>query len=173
MDLALSESKTADFNATAATALDKDGNLYVRDMLRVHGWNEFREQLTAWMLSGLEKGTRWGIEDVAFQALAFQELMRDARLVAVAISAVRPEGDKVQRARPVQTRAKAGKVFLVRGTWVQNFLLEALDFPNGRHDDQVDTVSGGVQMIASGHNAWIDQVHNPAKWRCRSVRPGE
>jgi phage terminase large subunit-like protein len=39
-------------------------------------------------------------------------------------------------------------VFLVRGAWVQQFILEAVDFPAGKHDDQVDSVALGVQMIA-------------------------
>jgi len=54
----------------------------------------------------------------------------------------------VQRARPLQLRARQGKVFLVRGPWTQKFINECLGFPSGRHDDQVDTASGGLQMIA-------------------------
>jgi predicted phage terminase large subunit-like protein len=149
VDLAISEKKSADWNATVAEALDADGNLYLRDMIRVKGWTEFRERMKAAMLSDLERGTRWGLEDVAFQALAFQELLRDPALVNVAITSIRPDGDKVQRARPLQTRAKAGKVKLVRGPWNQAFILEALDFPNGQHDDQIDTASGGLTMIVT------------------------
>jgi predicted phage terminase large subunit-like protein len=125
-------------------------------MLRAHAWNDFRDLLKAAMLSELELGTIWGIEDVAFQALAFQEFMADRDLVGIAIKAVTPDGDKVRRARALQFRAKAGMVYLVEGAWVQPFIIEALDFPNGRHDDQVDTASGGLQMMAgeSGWAAW-------------------
>lgn len=148
VDLALSDKKTADFNATIAIAMDKEGTVYLRDMARVRGWNEFRIRLSVMMVSDLERGTQWGIEDVAFQALAFQELLRDPSLANVAIRAIRPRGDKVERARPLQTRALAGKVKLVRGPWNRDFILEALDFPKGSHDDQIDTASGGLQMIA-------------------------
>jgi hypothetical protein len=44
-------------------------------------------------------------------------------------------------------RAEAGKVVLVRGPWINEFLAEVNLFPNGRHDDQVDAVSLAVQMI--------------------------
>ncbi len=148
IDLALSEKRTADFNACVAAAMDRYGNLFLRDMMRARGWVEFRERLNAAMLSDLELGTIWGVEDVAFQALAFQELMAERELAAVAICLVKPLGDKVQRARPLQTRGKAGKIYLVRGPWTQAFILEMLDFPSGGHDDQVDTASGGLQMIA-------------------------
>ena len=36
---------------------------------------------------------------------------------------------------------------LVRGNWLADFLDEATVFPHGAHDDQVDAVSGAVQMI--------------------------
>lgn len=148
VDLALSERRTADWNATVAEAMDADGVVYLRDMLRVQGWTEFRHRLKSLMLTPEEQGVVWGIEDVAFQALAFQELMRDPDLAGVAIRKVKPIGDKVERARALQTRATAGKLRMVRGPWNQPFILEALDFPNGRHDDQIDTASGGLQMIA-------------------------
>ena len=54
----------------------------------------------------------------------------------------------MERARPWQLRAKLGHVKLVRGAWVLDFIREAISFPKGRHDDDVDSVSGGVQMIA-------------------------
>lgn len=150
VDLALSEKKTADFNATVAVALDANGTVYLRDMLRVRGWVEFKAQVKPTMLSETERGTVWGFEDVAFQALALMELQNDRELAGVSMMAVRPEKDKVTRARPLQTRARAGKVKLVNGPWVQKFLAEALDFPAGRHDDQIDTASGGLEMVA-GH----------------------
>jgi predicted phage terminase large subunit-like protein len=55
--------------------------------------------------------------------------------------------DKISRALPVASRAEAGKVKLVRGKWISDFLDEAAVFPHGAHDDQIDGVNGGVQMI--------------------------
>lgn len=147
-DLAISEKKTADFNTSAAVALGAEATLFVRDMIRVRGWSEFKARLIEAMLSPEEKGTIWLIEDTAFQALAFQELMADKRLVGVAIRAVRPETDKVTRARPLQTRGDVGKVLLVNGPWVTAFIAEAVEFPTGRHDDQIDTVTGGMGELA-------------------------
>jgi phage terminase large subunit-like protein len=40
----------------------------------------------------------------------------------------------------------AGKVYLVRGAWTRTFLSEAIGFPQKKHDDQVDSVSGGIKM---------------------------
>jgi predicted phage terminase large subunit-like protein len=51
------------------------------------------------------------------------------------------------RALPVASRAESGNVKLVDGAWVKEWLDEATVFPHGAHDDQVDAVSGAVQMI--------------------------
>lgn len=160
VDLAISEKKSADFNATVAEALDKDGNLYLRDMIRERGWVNFKPRLMDAMKSDLEHGTQWGIEGVAFQSLVFQELLADASLASIPISKIQATDDKVTRAMPLQTRAKAGKVKLVRGPWNQEFITEALDFPVGSHDDQVDTASGGLGMISGGKSKEVKVSSN-------------
>lgn len=149
VDVAISERRTADFNACVAIAADEQGNLWLRDMLRRRGWQDFRDMLKWAMLSERERGTDWGVESNAFQALAFQELISDRDLLGVAIRSIQVQDDKVTRARPLQGRAKAGKIYLVRGPWNESFIAEMVDFPTGAHDDQVDTASGGLQMLAT------------------------
>ena len=151
VDLALGESKTADRNSTIAVALDeKTGDLWLRDRIKERTLDAFLGMIRAAMLSDEEHGVEWGIEDVAFQQLVVRQFMRDAALVKVRIQGIKPLGDKVERARAWQLRAKQGRVKLVRGAWNLDFIREATSFPKGRHDDDVDTVSGGVQMIADG-----------------------
>lgn len=38
----------------------------------------------------------------------------------------------------------------MRGNWLSDFLDEATSFPNGSHDDQIDSVSGASQMLSCG-----------------------
>lgn len=149
IDLALGESKSADWNACAAVALDtKTGDIYIRDMVRVHELTRFFPEIKSWMKNSSEAATRWGVEVVAFQSLVLKEFLKDPELAIVSIEPVKPTDDKETRARNVQVRARQGKVKLVRGEWNLAFVREAIAFPKGRYDDQVDTVSGGLQMIA-------------------------
>ena len=150
IDLALGKDESSDRQASSAVAMDGQGNLYVRDMVKGNWpWHEAKERYAA--LSRVEDANVvWGVEDVAFQYLAFQELAGDPRLANRSIVTVRPEGSKVVRAMPLQARASMGKVYLVAGAWVGDFIREASEFPKGAHDDQVDTVTGGQQMIAQG-----------------------
>lgn len=150
LDLALGESETSDFNSCIAVALDKDGNLWLRDRLKVRNLERFLPMCEAAMLAENERGTMWGVEDVAFQRLVVRDFMKKPGLLMVRLQRVKPLGDKVERARPWQLRAKQGRVFLVRGPWNLDFVREATSFPKGRHDDDVDTVSGGVQMLSKG-----------------------
>lgn len=147
-DLALGERQTSDFNSCIAVAMDKDGDLYLRDRLKMRNLDAFLPFCRQAMLSEPERGVTWGVEDVAFQRLVFKEFAADPMLANVPMVRVRPLGDKVSRALSWQLRAKQKKVKLVRGAWNLEFLREAAAFPQGRHDDDVDSVSGGVQMIA-------------------------
>lgn len=61
-----------------------------------------------------------------------------------------PETDKVTRMSAQSAKIEAGHVFLPRrAEWLEDFRTELLQFPHGRHDDQVDSVS---QFLS-----WIDQ----------------
>jgi predicted phage terminase large subunit-like protein len=71
-------------------------------------------------------------------------------LPGYAFQGVPSTGDKVSRARAVMAAAKAGNVKLVRGRWNASFLDELSMFPNGKHDDQVDALSGAFNGIWLG-----------------------
>lgn len=150
IDLALGKNENSDRQASGAVAMDAQGNVYIRDLVKGNWpWHEAKERWAA-MSQVEDPATVWGVEDVAFQYLAFQELASDRRLANRAIVTVRPEANKVVRAMPLQARASMGKVYLVSGPWVADFIREASEFPKGAHDDQIDTVTGGMQMIAQG-----------------------
>lgn len=156
MDLALGESETSDFNVTGAVALHGE-NLYIRDVYQERELENFLAEVRTRMLSEHERGTVWGVEDVAFQKLVFREFMKDRALVTTEILPVIPRGDKVERARAWRRRAKARRVFLARGAWNKSFVRQAASFPKGRHDDMIDFVSGCVQMMAedAGENKTV------------------
>jgi hypothetical protein len=150
VDLALGKTQQSDFNATGAVAMDDSGDEYIRDMIRERDLNSFLGLMKAAMLSDEEHGVIWGIEDNAFQSLVVQQFLSDKSLAKIAIIGITRSGsagDKTEWAQPWRLRAKQKKVHLVRGAWNLAFKREATSFPKG-HDDQIDSVSGGNQMIA-------------------------
>jgi predicted phage terminase large subunit-like protein len=60
----------------------------------------------------------------------------------------RPTSNKVSRAGPLAAQAEAGNVKLVRGHWNEDFLAECHNFPEGKHDDQVDAAAGAFNKLA-------------------------
>jgi len=148
VDLAKGQNTGNDFNCTYAVAFDAAGDLYIRDPLKERNIDEFLPQCKILMLDDCELGTMWGIEDVAFQFLVVRDFLSDPRLANIEITGLPVKGSKEDRARAWRLRAKQGKVKLIRGLWNLDFIRIASAFPNGWHDDDVDSVSGGVEMIA-------------------------
>jgi predicted phage terminase large subunit-like protein len=153
-DLAASQKQSADFTASAACAFDKDGTLYIRDVQRGRiEYPEARKLMVKTMcLENLAYKITFGIEEALHGLAAIQDLRREPLLRGIAFRGVRVDKDKKSRALAWATRAEAGKVVLVRGAWINEFMQEVSSFPYGKHDDQVDAVSGAVQMLASGRS---------------------
>lgn len=151
IDLAIGRNSKSDWNSCLAVAHDETtGLIYFRDMVRVRALEEFLKIIKGWMLDEGEKGTTWAVEDVAFQTVVFTDFMKDKDLLSVVIGQEKPEGDKLTRARGWQIRARQGFLRLVDGPWAQSFIDECKNFSaSARHDDQVDTASGGYKMCGA------------------------
>ena len=96
-----------------------------------------------------EPQTTHGIEEALHGLAATQELRREPSIANITLRGIRVDKDKISRALPWAARAEAGKVRLIRGSWISDFLDEVTSFPHAGHDDMVDSVSGGLQMISA------------------------
>lgn len=147
-DLAASVKESADYTASVAMALGSDGTVYIRNMVRGKWeWPDQEKIMLQTMLS--EPGTVHGIEKAMHGLAALQVMMRKRELLRVTIKGIDVDRDKLSRALPLSARAEQGKVCLVRGNWIPDFLDELTSFSgDGKtHDDQVDTASGGLAML--------------------------
>lgn len=70
--------------------------------------------------------------------------------------AIEPETDKVTRMSNQSAEIEAGRVHIPReAVWLDDFKSELLAFPNGRHDDQVDSVSQFLFWATRGRHRRI------------------
>lgn len=69
-------------------------------------------------------------------------------LVGFDVDAAQPSGSKSSRASAVASQQQQGRVILQRADWNAALIEECRTFPNGRHDDQVDALSGGFNFLA-------------------------
>jgi predicted phage terminase large subunit-like protein len=61
----------------------------------------------------------------------------------------RDYGDKVMRAQIWFSKAQIGIIYMVAGDWNTAFLNQLASFPNGRHDDRIDSVSGAFCKLGA------------------------
>lgn len=79
------------------------------------------------------------IEDKASGQSLLQDLRRETKLPVLAVT---PTQDKTSRFAAVTALIEAGRVYIPRRAgWIADFEAQLLSFPNGTHDDIVDSVS--------------------------------
>ena len=96
------------------------------------------------------EGSPIGIEEAGQQKGFIDELFRDQELRETSIEGYKPDSDKLTRALPWISRAEVGKVHLIRGSWVSEFINECQSFTGcgDKFDDQIDAVSGVYKMLS-------------------------
>ena len=150
-DLAVSARDSADYICGGRVARARDGRVIIRHIERTPGpWASAKPRMVE-VMRGDPASVEQGIEISGQQGGYYQELKRDRRLQGRVIRAVNPQrvGSKEVRANVWASRIEDGLVYMVRAAWNEEFIAECLAFPRGAHDDQVDGVSGAVQMLGS------------------------
>jgi predicted phage terminase large subunit-like protein len=155
-DLAFTEKTTADYTAGVKMGMTADGTIVIADV--VVGHMEWPDAIRAIANTAKLDGprVRQGIEAVGAQVGVVQNLMRDPFLARYSFEPILVTRDKLTRALPVVARSEQGKFAVVRRGWTQNFIDELCAFPEGRHDDQVDAVSGGMTLLSEPTGAISD-----------------
>lgn len=83
------------------------------------------------------------IEDAGSGTALIQELRSTASLYPIAI---KPWADKVIRMSAETAQIEAGQVFIPEeAPWLGDFQAEVMQFPHGKHDDQVDSMSQALK----------------------------
>jgi len=159
VDLALSTKEGADYTALVVMARDEFGKLYVLDAARERvdfpsALRLIRNMADKWNPKAI------AIEQVAFQAVVVQELLRNTTLP---IRGVTPDKDKVTRAQPLALRYEQGLVHHAQlPSWFED---ELLAFPQSKHDDAVDALVYAYQavmkMSTSGDMPGVIQPFQP------------
>ncbi|MBA3366138.1 MAG: phage terminase large subunit [Actinobacteria bacterium] len=143
VDSAFKTGVSADFSVIATWATD--GKIfYVIDVWRRRV--EFPELVREITSHALEHGPEAiAIEDAASGQSAIQELRANTNLPIIP---VRPQGSKESRLAAVSGLFEAGKVLLPQNAaWLGAWIEEHVEFPQGRHDDMVDTTSLALSRI--------------------------
>jgi predicted phage terminase large subunit-like protein len=163
-DLAGTEAKGGghdpDYSAGALLCRMQDRRTAIVDVARfrksINARDVELERLARDDLASYRDRVTWWIETEAGIAGTERtaELVRRLHAVGMAVSTEHPTGKKVYRAEPLASAAEAGNVVLCPGLWRDPFRAEAADFPNGKHDDQIDAVAGALSKLSVPVAVW-------------------
>jgi len=138
-----------DYTAGLLLAMDKDGILYVEDVVRGR-WSAAKVEGVVEDVARNDDGRGVPIRMEQEPGASGKSLISHYRRKVLAgfdFRGVTSTGSKEVRAAPIAARAEHGEVVLVEGPWVEDFLDELAEFPEGLHDDQVDALSGAYESL--------------------------
>lgn len=156
MDFAASTKSSADFTVASCWAMTPNGDLVLLDRVRQRVADHDHYALAA----GLR--TRWGADQVYVESNWWSETFTaDALRAGVPVVELSADTDKVTRAIPAAGRVHAGRVWFPAetsgcpcgecndGVWLDEWCDELAIFPQGTHDDQVDTLSYAARVAVA------------------------
>ena len=158
-DTAFSKEKTADFSVILAAAecnIPGRTGLWLIDLWRSQvGFPELKAQ--AKVMAAKHHPDSFLIEDKASGQSLIQELERDTTFPVVK---VKVSTDKSTRGHAAAPSWEAGRIWLPEDApWVADFLAELYAFPQGKKDDQVDTLTQLIQhAILDDNDGWLQMI---------------
>ena len=143
-DLAISTRETADYTVCTTIGVSKEKQYYVLDWYRDR--IDFPTQVRmVEKLAEKWKPSQIGIESNAYQQALPQQLKKTSILP---IKEVKRTKDKVTRISSAFVHFENGKILLPeKHPELENFINEYIYFPQGKHDDMLDSVELAIELF--------------------------
>lgn len=156
MDFAASTKSSADWTVASCWAMTNEGDLVLLDRVRARVPDHEHFKLCE------DLRTRWQADQVFVESNWWSKtFVTDARDQGVPVAPVLADADKVTRAIPAAGRVHAGRVWFPAvtsgcpcgeckdGDWLDEWTNELAIFPQGTHDDQVDTLAYAARVAVA------------------------
>lgn len=147
-DTAFKKTEQSDYSVLLVLGMDSGGDIYVLDLIRdKYDFPELKRKAIAINTLWRGRGLRgFYVEDKASGQSLIQELKTASGLSVIPYKV---STDKVSRLNAVTPMIEGGRVFLPsRAHWLDDFMNECQSFPSGKHDDQVDALSMGLDVLS-------------------------
>jgi predicted phage terminase large subunit-like protein len=150
-DTAFKEKETADYSVCTTWCKDA-GKIYLMHVYRdrvpfptlkkeaMRLYNHFKPNIVL-------------IEDKA----SGQSLIQEFANTTIPVKPIKVDRDKIARANAISPLIESGKVYLPEtAEWLYDFMDELSLFPNGKHDDQVDSLTQALEYVHAKSGTWTD-----------------
>jgi len=151
VDTAYTKTSRSDYSVAVIAGLTANGDMYILDVVRMRAeMPDFKRRLislnSVWRGRGL-RGIYIEAGAAASGATLLQELRRESALNAIPYKNGR--ADKITRASSIAPFIEGGRVFLPQSApWLDDFVEECTQFPDGKHDDQVDALVIAIDQLS-------------------------
>lgn len=167
-DHAVATGQRNDFTVLLKIGVDPQSNIYVLECFWQKAKSDAVVEAMLNMATGDKRPLLWWAEKghISKSIGPFLKKRMQETGNYMNVREVTPVGDKAQRAQSIAGRVAMGKLFLPQGaSWVEKAINEMMSFPNGTHDDFVDTLSliglGLQSQFAPGLSSAKKKVEQP------------
>ena len=152
-DTASKSHELADYSSCVTAFVGKN-DIYILDIFKGRlDYPELKKKIIS--MRKQYKATTLLIEDKG----SGTGLIADLKTDGVRSIGINPVADKVVRMSTCSAKIEDGSVLLPKdATWMDDFKMELLAFPNGKHDDQVDALSQLINWTRERSRYTLDNV---------------
>lgn len=147
-DLASTVKKTSDYTSSTKLGI-KDGVTYIAEVHRFKGAPDEVENTIVQKANIDGRDTLISLPQDPGQAGVYQKNALSRALSGYTFEFTPESGDKQTRASPFASQVNVGNVKMLRGEWNDEFIKEMQMFPNGKHDDMIDSTSRAYNKASS------------------------
>ncbi|QXO10330.1 putative terminase large subunit [Proteus phage vB_PmiM_ZX7] len=147
-DLASTVKKTSDYTSSTKLGI-KDGVTYIAEVHRFKGTPDTVENTIVQKANIDGRDTLVSLPQDPGQAGVYQKNALSRALSGYTFEFTPESGDKQTRASPFASQVNVGNVKMLRGEWNDEFIKEMQMFPNGVHDDMIDSTSRAYNKASS------------------------
>lgn len=147
-DLASTVKKTSDYTSSTKLGI-KDGVTYIAEVHRFKGTPDEVENTITQKANLDGRDTLISLPQDPGQAGVYQKNALSRSLSGYTFEFTPESGDKQTRASPFASQVNVGNVKMLRGEWNDEFIKEMRMFPNGKHDDMIDSTSRAYNKASS------------------------
>lgn len=148
-DLTTNSKKTEPCYTAGVKMRIHGGQVYILDVIAVQqsaGDVDRLMRQTA-IADGRDCMVRWELEGGSAGKRDAAAITRN--LIGFDAAAIRPQGDKVKRAKPLASQVAAGNVWLKRAAWNKQYKQWLHAFPDGKVKDPIDASSGAFAALTA------------------------
>lgn len=174
-DTAFKANTYSDYSVLMLLGANDQGDLFIMDVIRERlEFPELKRRCIALNSVWRGRGLRgFYVEDRASGQSLIQELKKESGLAVIPYKV--GHTDKVARVHAVAPIIEGGRVHIPESApWLDEFLTECESFPASKHDDQVDALSMGLDVLsrlAISPNVLLNAPLDPANSLYAQFRP--